>query len=112
MFSLIPRNYVEILHTDAYHESSLGARFPLGQSDFFANFGGPQPGCKIFPSSHKKAVLLFAEAINGPGFEAHLYSHWEDILAKKQSDCYFTCTYKPEPPTMDRRGVFNFMTKE
>jgi Lipase len=104
--------YVEVLHTDAYQEASLGGRFPMGQADFCANFGGPQPGCSILNNSHKKAVTYFAQAINGPGYEAKQYSHWEDILAKKQPDCSFTCTYKPEPPSMERKGFYNFMTRD
>uniref|UniRef100_T1GNU5 Lipase domain-containing protein n=1 Tax=Megaselia scalaris TaxID=36166 RepID=T1GNU5_MEGSC len=55
--------YVEVIHTD---RMELGYAKPLGQADFYPNWGRRQPGCKYDVGgecSHKRVVLLFAEAV-------------------------------------------------
>lgn len=55
--------YVEVIHTD---RMELGYAKPLGQADFYPNWGRRQPGCKYDlggECSHKRVVLLFAEAV-------------------------------------------------
>lgn len=58
--------YVEVIHTNY---GQLGFREPVGQADFYPNFGQSQPGCDDggagLPGgcSHGRAVVYFAESI-------------------------------------------------
>ncbi|CAO1342054.1 unnamed protein product [Diamesa hyperborea] len=57
-------NYVEVIHTNG---GVLGFLEPLGQADFFPNWGSSQPGCGDDVAgfcSHARVVNLFAESIN------------------------------------------------
>jgi pancreatic triacylglycerol lipase len=55
--------YVEVMHTNG---GLLGFREPIGQADFFPNFGRSQPGCGLDPAgscAHLRTALFYAESI-------------------------------------------------
>lgn len=54
--------YVEVIHTDRVE---YGYAKPLGQADFYPNWGRRQPGCKydIGGCSHRRSAWLFIDAI-------------------------------------------------
>lgn len=78
--------YVEVIHTNG---GLLGFLEPIGQADFFPNFGSSQPGCitDITGScSHARAVILHAESINTrfTGHEcAGANGGWDSIRAEQ-----------------------------
>lgn len=70
--------YVEVMHTNG---GLLGFREPIGQADFFPNYGRTQPGCGADVSgqcAHARTVLFYAESINWP-FTSHECSSFEEI---------------------------------
>lgn len=67
------------MHTAAF---SLGYGLPIGQSDFYMNYGRSQPGC--YPDllgicAHNRAPLYFAESINHPNFFAKRCGSYKEI---------------------------------
>lgn len=55
--------YVEIVHTN-YH--MLGFREPIGDADFYPNFGRVMPGCEddiTGQCSHSRSTMYYAESI-------------------------------------------------
>lgn len=57
--------YVEVIHTNSGQQ---GFRSPIGQADFYPNFGRTQPNCQVSDGltggcSHGRVVFLFAESI-------------------------------------------------
>jgi pancreatic triacylglycerol lipase len=55
--------YVEVIHTN-YH--MLGFREPLGDADFYPNFGRVMPGCEddvTGQCSHSRSTMYYAESI-------------------------------------------------
>lgn len=70
--------YVEVLHTNG---GVLGFRQPIGQADFFPNFGRTQPGCGTDISgqcAHARAIFFYAESIN-TAFTSTECTSFEDI---------------------------------
>lgn len=58
--------YVEVIHTNM---GRLGFSEPIGQADFFPNFGVIMPGCEsdlTGQCSHSRSHLFYAESINRP----------------------------------------------
>jgi pancreatic triacylglycerol lipase len=56
--------YVEVIHTNI---DRLGFDQPIGQADFFPNFGRVMPGCEsdlTGQCSHSRSHLFYAESIN------------------------------------------------
>jgi pancreatic triacylglycerol lipase len=56
--------YVEVMHTNG---GLQGFREPIGQANFFPNFGRSQPGCGADLAgscAHARTVDLYAESIN------------------------------------------------
>ncbi|CRK98905.1 CLUMA_CG011978, isoform A [Clunio marinus] len=71
--------YVEVLHTNG---GFLGIGSPIGQADFFPNFGRWQPGCGIDLTgtcSHSRAPEFFAESINSNAFIATRCASFKEI---------------------------------
>lgn len=70
--------YVEVIHTNG---GVLGFREPIGQADFFPNFGRSQPGCGADVSgqcAHERVNDLHAESINTV-FTGHGCTSFADI---------------------------------
>lgn len=70
--------YVEVIHTNLRR---LGFSIPIGQADFFPNYGVAMPGCESDPSgncSHQMAHEYYAESINSQ-FTAQECSSFADI---------------------------------
>lgn len=70
--------YVEVIHTNG---GGIGFREPIGQADFFPNFGAQQPGCisdLTGTCSHVRSVHLHAESI-GTVFTGHECSSFAEI---------------------------------
>lgn len=72
--------YVEIIHTD---RGVQGFSKPIGDADFYPNWGKSQPGCGSDLSgacSHQRSALYWAESINStPGFWAKSCVDYNDI---------------------------------
>lgn len=105
------RVYVEIMHTNGY---TLGLGAPLGQADFFPNFGRSQPGCGIDLTgscAHGRAPEYFAESINSSKFIAKRCQTSQEIENNR-------CTVhgaeeiimRPEPANYGLRGYFYLST--
>lgn len=57
-------DYVEVMHTNAGLQGFLE---PIGQADFYPNFGRTQPGCGADPAgncAHARSVLLYIESLH------------------------------------------------
>lgn len=70
--------YVEVIHTNL---GRLGFNEPIGQADFFPNFGVIMPGCEsdiTGQCSHSRSHLFYAESINRP-FTAQECSSFAEI---------------------------------
>lgn len=81
--------YVEVMHTNG---GLLGFREPLGQADFFPNYGRTQPGCGADVSgqcAHARTVLFYAESINSP-FTSHECSSFEGWTQETHNLEYFS----------------------
>jgi pancreatic triacylglycerol lipase len=73
--------YTEGIRTNA--GGNFGFDEPLGQSDFYPNWGRSQPGCGIDISqscAHSRAHELFAESIISEGFVARRCNSYQEIL--------------------------------
>lgn len=80
------RVYVEVMHTNAY---VLGFGEPLGDADFFPNYGSKQPGCEwdfFGACSHKRAPEYFAESINVLKFIAKKCKSFHEIGSQSCTD--------------------------
>lgn len=72
------------MHTNGF---TLGFGKPLGQADFFPNYGSSQPGCFLDftgTCAHLRAPEYFAESINNPNFVAQRCGSFDEI---KKSRC-------------------------
>ena len=72
-------NYVEIIHTNGW---TLGFGEPLGQADFFPNYGRSQPGCGVDVAgscAHGRAPSFFAESINNNNFVAIRCASFDEV---------------------------------
>lgn len=70
--------YVEVIHTNG---GLLGFREPIGQADFFPNFGRTQPGCGTDVTgacAHARSVFLHAESVTTV-FTGHECSSFVEI---------------------------------
>lgn len=73
------RNYVEIIHTNGW---TLGFGEPLGQADFFPNYGRSQPGCGVDlvgTCAHGRAPLFFAESVRNNRFVATRCASFDEV---------------------------------
>lgn len=71
--------YVEVIHTNG---GTLGFLQPIGQADFFPNFGSSQPGCGVDVSgqcAHERVNNFHAESIRTV-FTGHECTSINDIL--------------------------------
>ena len=71
--------FVDVVHTDSYHEyrstelfsliNKYGTLKPCGTLDIYVNYGYDQPNAPDFTSagSHLRAIELFAWSIENPG---------------------------------------------
>lgn len=71
------------IHVEAMFTNSgtQGFTDPLGQVNFFPNFGRSQPGCGIDvigACAHARTVLFYAESINTP-FTSHECNSFDEI---------------------------------
>jgi pancreatic triacylglycerol lipase len=106
------RVYVEIMHTAG---GSLGFGLPLGQADFYPNFGRSQPGCGLDLTgscAHGRAPIYFAESINSSGFKAQRCASPEEIKKNKctTEDPDERIVMTPEPAHIGLSGFFYVTT--
>lgn len=76
--------YVEVIHTNG---GTLGFREPIGQADFFPNFGESQPGCGLDVSgqcAHERVNAFFSESINSI-FTGHECTSFAEIANRQCS---------------------------
>jgi pancreatic triacylglycerol lipase len=102
--------YVEIIHTNG---GTLGFGKPLGQADFYPNYGRWQPGCgwEITGScSHARAPEIFAESINHNGFVAQRCASFEEVNKDRCTSEDERFIMRPEPANYGLRGVFYLTT--
>lgn len=100
------------MHTNG---GMLGFGKPLGQADFFPNFGRSQPGCGFDITgtcAHLRASEYFAESITSDGFIAQRCESFADINKNR-------CTVEspdeliimsPEPANFGLEGIFFLKT--
>jgi len=103
--------YVEVIHTNM---GRLGFSIPIGQADFFPNYGVTMPGCGLDLTgqcSHTLAHLYYSESINSV-FTGHQCSSFDDI---QRSQCVRTGnTGRMGGPRAKHglTGVFHLVTNE
>ncbi|XP_049868447.1 pancreatic lipase-related protein 2-like [Pectinophora gossypiella] len=56
--------YVEVIHTDGEGEDANDIGIPIGNVDFFPNWGTNQPGCTDNACNHIRSYELFAASIS------------------------------------------------
>lgn len=98
--------YVEIIHTNGWN---LGFGNPIGQSDFYPNFGYSQPGCGIDLTgscAHGRAYEFFAESIYNPNFVAQGCTSANDIRYNRCTQTGETARMGGEPPNHGVTGYF------
>lgn len=99
-------NYVEIIHTNGWN---LGFGDPIGQSDFYPNFGYSQPGCGIDLTgscAHSRAYEFFAESINSNKFVARGCTSTDDIYWGNCVGNGASARMGGEPPNTNVSGYF------
>lgn len=106
------RSYVEVMHTNGF---TLGFGKPLGQADFFPNFGSYQPGCGLDLTgscSHGRSATYFAESINSRGFVATQCESFDEIGKSKCTDQSPNSTFimSPEQANHALKGIFYLKT--
>ena len=106
------RQYVEVIHTNGAISSMYD---PIGQADFYPNFGRLQPGCgplDLQKCPHKRAVLFFAESIAvNNNFVAHkCASFFEISIGRCTRMSSKEIKMGGEPPNSALKGVFHLST--
>lgn len=74
--------YVEVIHTNG---GTLGFGEPIGQADFYPNYGPGQPGCGADLTgscAHGRSYEFFAESLNSV-FTAIKCASYSEIKNKK-----------------------------
>lgn len=103
-------DYVEVIHTNA---GLFGYPKPLGDADFYPNYGSYQPGCLILSCSHSRSYEYFAESINSMnGFWSVNYNF---SLTKRIVDWTAndgSIQFGGEPTFKDVRGTFYMETRQ
>jgi pancreatic triacylglycerol lipase len=67
------------MHTNGW---TLGFGEPLGQADFFPNYGRSQPGCGVDLTgscAHGRAPTFFAESLNNNQFIAQRCASFDEV---------------------------------
>lgn len=100
-------SYVEIHHTNGW---TLGFGEPLGQADFFPNFGKSQPGCGIDLTgscAHSRAPEFFAESITSTiGFVSQRCTSFAEVDKGTCTPYGGTAKMGGEPPNSGLTGYF------
>lgn len=100
--------HVQIIHTNG---GALGMRAPIGDSDFYVNYGSIQYGCiELAACSHNRAYQYYAESICNSRFIADKCSSYEDI---QNYNCNVTSTGHPmggDPIAFEQTGIFYVST--
>lgn len=103
-------NYVEIIHTNAW---TLGFGEPLGNSDFYPNWGRSQPGCGIDlvgTCAHGRAPTFFAESINNHYFYAIRCANFNEVDQGRCSNQGGGFRMGGEPSNNGLNGIFYLET--
>ncbi|XP_065073475.1 pancreatic lipase-related protein 2-like [Ochlerotatus camptorhynchus] len=101
--------YVEVIHTNG---GVLGFMEPLGDADFYPNWGRIQPGCGVDVDgscAHQRAVDYYVESISSRvGFVASQCSSFQDIRSGMCSETGFSVRMGGEPTNSGTgvKGVF------
>lgn len=91
----------------------MGFGEPLGQADFYPNYGRWQPGCgwEITGScSHGRAAELFAESINHNFFVAERCKSFDEVYKNRCTSEDERFLMRPEPANYGLEGIFYLAT--
>ncbi|XP_058467023.1 pancreatic lipase-related protein 2-like [Malaya genurostris] len=107
--------YVEIIHTNG---GAAGFLEPIGDADFYPNWGRIQPGCGVDIDggcAHQRAVDYYVESIYSRiGFNAVQCASFQEIRSGVCSSTGKVAKMGGEPPNRGSsvRGVFYFRTSD
>lgn len=59
--SVMDADYVQVIHTNG---NNLGMRYPVGDADFYPNWGVTQPGCEGSGNAARKRFVFIIIIIN------------------------------------------------
>lgn len=105
----ILRTYVEVIHTSG---GINGYMDPIGQADFYPNFGRYQPGCSVdlFFCSHLRVIYLFAESLNNNRFKAKKCLSYNEIIRDVCTSNGDRFLMGGEPSNSNLQGIFYLKT--
>lgn len=99
--------YVESIHTNA---GLLGFDRPIGDSNFYPNFGSSQPGCGVDLAgscAHSRAVDFMAESITtNRHFWSRQCGSYQQILEQNCVAAGLDRKMGGEPIDLDARGIY------
>lgn len=106
--------FVEIIHTNA---GNLGVDIPIGNVDFYPNYGSSQPGCTLDVTggcAHGRSYEFFAESIvNRNAFTAQQCDDYKPSITKKKCPGNGVFSYMGGSPVdTNASGVFYLQTNK
>lgn len=105
--------YVEVLLTNA---GLLGFDLPIGDSNFYPNWGSTQPGCGVDITgncAHQRSHEFFTESITtAVGFWSRQCASYQDILNQNCVSSGPDVLMGGEPLNTSSRGVYYFPTRD
>ncbi|XP_058467025.1 phospholipase A1-like isoform X1 [Malaya genurostris] len=102
--------YVEVVHTSTQFS---GYPHPIGQVDFYINYGKKQPGCLTESCSHGRSIEIFIESLaeQSKGFWGARCDDYNELKAKTCYNLKQQAFLGGDPPRLaNEKGIYVVVT--